>query len=1052
MTVGILGPLEVTAGETRIPLGARGRRAVLALLALQPGRVVPVGSMLDALWGDDPPASAENLVQGYVSKLRALLGAESIVTQAPGYRLDGIDVDTVTFTALVEQAHAAPAAEAARLLEEALGLWRGDFLADLSDLEPVREAAPRWAEERLAAEVALARTCLALGRAEHVLPRLEALTDAHPYREDAQALLVDALHRGGRRTEALRAAHRARERLAEAGLDPGATLTAAERRALDGADHEPAPVHEPASLPRPMSSFIGRAVDIEAVTAAVRDARVVTLVGPGGTGKTRLALRAASERRATFVDLARISDARGVIQAAAATLGVVEGSDEIDVALRRWAASQRDHLVIVDNCEHLVEGAAALVTLLGAAGPGVRVLATSRERLGVEGERVWAVPPLDEADAAELFLTRLRALDPQADPAAELVARLCEELDRLPLAIELAAARAASLGAEEVLDRLGDRLRLLATTRNRDGRQNSLQAVVDWSHDLLEEPERILFRRMSVFAGPFRLESAEHVCGGEPLTGPEIGELTARLVEKSLVRREAPRFRLLETIRHYGRDRLREAGEEDLVRSAHVDWALEVCFDPRSAIARVVDDDLRAALDWCAARGDARGYALGLRASELAETLGRGSEAQSRASVAADLATNPADRAGALLRVGQIAWGRWRGDAAIDAHRRAASAFREAGDEMAAIAAGAAMVEVSTRFGATVAEHLTRPERDAALADGLTADLPPAVAAKVWTAHAFSLRVDNGPAGAAAHHALELARRSDDPLALSGAIDAVEAVLLDEGRFGDSIRFVTERIGLLDRLPADRTGEREIADIMTMATDCFSRAGDFGQAAIYAERLAQLDSEQGAPGEGLERLVTTRFWTGDWDGCLEAGERMTSSWQCSGRPPAGFLAEALACLASVHTLRGDAAAAAELWQMADELMCQAPQPYRAVFVATCRADIALAEGRAGDALATLDAMPLTGWYRTMASAVRAEAAVAAGDPRAAALVEQAAVLAHDDAYARAVLLRASGRPEDAIRAFEELPCPYQAARTGMALGGPPRAAARRVYRSLGLGP
>jgi len=286
-------------------------------------------------------------------------------------------------------------------------------------------------------------------------------------------------------------------------------------------------------------------------------------------------------------------------------------------------------------------------------------------------------------------------------------------------------------------------------------------------------------------------------------------------------------------------------------------------------------------------------------------------------------------------------------------------------------------------------------------------------------------------------------------MTLSAALDAVEASEIDEGNVNAAIASVMERLALLDRLPVGRLGDFERCDTLVMATECFIRAGDFGRAAIYAEQLGRVGSEQRAPGAGQERLVTTRFLTGEWDGCLDAGRLLVATWEANGRPQAGFLVEALACVAVVQTLRGDPAVDTS-WAMCDELMCNHPSPYRAVFVAACRADAALAAGRAGEALRILDEIALTGWFATIAAAVKAEAAVRCGDPRAGDLLTEAHGLAEGDAYAKAILLRAEGNLADAQAAFAELPCPYQEARTALERGGTYAEGAQTTLVALGL--
>jgi predicted ATPase/DNA-binding SARP family transcriptional activator len=640
----LLGPLEVLDDVGQV-VEVRGDKpkALLAVLGLRVGEVVSIGRLVEELWGDQAVRDPLNAVQVLVSKLRRALrsaagsGGTPIATSASGYRLDVSPeaVDAVRFDRLVgEGRHLLDTGEAdaaAARLREALDLWRGPALEDFDDdfargertrLEELRGAA---IELRIDAE-------LALGRHDEVAVELAALTAQFPLRERLRGQQMLALHRSGRQADALRVYQDARTVLGEElGLEPGPELQRLEAAILS---HDPALDLEPGvpprqtasvdqregNLPAPISSFVGRATELEAVTSLVRAHRLVTLVGPGGAGKTRLALEAASAMTAEhrdgvwLIELASLRDPLLVAGAVATAVGVDDGA-----RLEPFLAD-KEVLLVVDNCEHLVDEAARVVQRLLQAGREVRVLATSREGLDVAGEVRWKVPPLTLADASSLFFERAEAADgdTSADPAA-VVQRICELLDGLPLAVELAAARTRSLGLEEIVARIDDRFRLLTTgRRTAEPRQQTLRSVVDWSHDLLFADEQRVFRRLSVFAGGFDLAAAEQVCAGDDVAVSDIVDLVGRLVDKSLVavvnRADGTRYGLLQTLVDYGRERLIEAGERDAIRDRHLRWMVGLAGEaergmrgpdqPRWIRRLGVElDNARAALEWALQRG-----------------------------------------------------------------------------------------------------------------------------------------------------------------------------------------------------------------------------------------------------------------------------------------------------------------------------------------------------------------------------------------------------------------------------------------------------------------
>ncbi|MEU5577685.1 BTAD domain-containing putative transcriptional regulator [Streptomyces huasconensis] len=682
----VLGPTRaVRADGTTVPVGGARLRALLAALALRAGRSVPAAALVDEVWGADPPADASGALQALVGRLRRTLGADSVASADGGYRLCAHpdDVDVFRFDRLVGEGSRALAdgdpAKAADLLDDALALWTGEPLADLPD----RTAdVARWQARRLDARRAGLTAALALGRAAQVLPDLTALCATHPLDEPLQALRLRALRDAGRPAEALAAYEDVRRALADRlGADPGPELRALHGELLHAPPSSPsqpsppspqsAPVEPPPARPRTpgnlrarLTSFVGREADIEALRADLGRARLVTLLGPGGAGKTRLSQEAAETLADDIPDgvwlaeLAPVEDPADVPEAVLSALGAREtvlrgaGAEEMRALSERHVENPvvrlvehcagRRMLVILDNCEHVVEAAARLADELLTRCPGLTVLATSREPLGVPGESLRPVEPLPEAVAVRLFAERGAAARPgftvDDDPAA--AAEICRRLDGLPLAIELAAARLRLLTPRQIADRLDDRFRLLTSgARTVLPRQQTLRAVVDWSWGLLDAPERAVLRRLSVFAGGCDLAAAEAVCaGGDRGDGDssgssgdrgdrgdspyDVADLLGSLVDKSLVV-AAPsplpgagmRYRLLETVAEYAGERLDEAGDRAATERAHLVHYREVArtTDPElrgsgqlAAVARLEAEyeNLRTALRHAVATGD----------------------------------------------------------------------------------------------------------------------------------------------------------------------------------------------------------------------------------------------------------------------------------------------------------------------------------------------------------------------------------------------------------------------------------------------------------------
>ncbi|MEV0316872.1 BTAD domain-containing putative transcriptional regulator [Streptomyces sp. NPDC050658] len=648
MQIGILGPFEVRTDDgvpAEVP-GAR-LRGLLVALALRPGHAVPKAALVDWIWGEQPPVDATNALQRLVSRLRKLLPAGVIEGQTDGYRLlvEPEAVDAVRFERLVVagQSAAEDASRRVRLLREALELWRGTALQDvgLQDSAAFDAAAGRLEALRLTATEERCEAEVALGRGAELVTELTDLVAAHPIRERLVAALLRALAAAGRDSEALLVYERTREALADAlGVDPSPELSELHVALLRG---ELAPRREEerrSNLRAELTTYVGKGADVTAVRELVADHRLTTLIGPGGSGKTRLAtetartLIAEMPDGAWMVELAAVGPDGDVAQATLSGLGLRDtllgNSPNAELTDRLIAAvRERETLLVLDNCEHLIESAAVFAHRMLGECRRLRILATSREPLGITGEALWPVEPLALPDAgaspAEIEaspavrLLRDRAgavrrdLPTDARTTATMV-RVCRALDGMPLAIELAAARLRTMSVDQLAHRLDDRFRLLSSgSRTALPRHKTLRAVVDWSWELLTDAERTVLRRLSVFSGGASLEAAERVCSdealdrddeaiagdgeGEALAGEDVLELLTALTEKSLLRAEgdaAPRYRMTGTIQEYAGQRLAEAGESELARRAHLD-----CF---TELAETAEPYLRRAeqLEWLA--------------------------------------------------------------------------------------------------------------------------------------------------------------------------------------------------------------------------------------------------------------------------------------------------------------------------------------------------------------------------------------------------------------------------------------------------------------------
>ena len=716
MRFGILGPLQAVGDDGReLALGGRMPRAVLALLLLRANEVVSSDQLVEELWAGAPPASGAKGLHVHVSRLRRALAAghsdpdgERLVTTAGGYvlRVGPEELDVQRCERLIGEGRSLLAAgrpdQALAALSGAVELWRGDVLADFQydafaqgEIARLGELRAAVLEERIAVE-------MLLGREAQVLGELERLVRDYPYRERLRGQLMLALYRTGRQAEALAAYRAARSALVdELGIEPSVELRqlheailAQDAALLQTDPGQPAPpagagattdgrapghVH----LPVQATPLIGRERELAELMTLAESHRLITLTGTGGTGKTRLGLAFAAGLADRYPDgvwwvpLAMVSEARLVPAAIAAVLG--------DIADLPMYLRGRALLLVLDNFEHVIEAARAVAELLSGA-PGCGVIVTSRERLGVAAEQEYPVAPLSPHAAVELFTARARQVEPGYEPGAEIDA-ICERLDRLPLALELAATRVKLLSEQQLLTRLEQRLPLLAGgRRDLPERQSTMRATIAWSYDLLSEPEQRLFTRLAVFVGSFELEAAEQICGADL-------DAMRSLIDKSLVRHgDNGRLFLLQTTREYALEQFDSSDERDEIRARHARWyfALGVADDghPREGtddLIRLRQDAANVGLALAWALDHDIAAALPLADALFTPWLGAGRirelERWYERALADPTALSPGDRAKALAGLGYALVFLERLEQARAALIEALTLYRDAGDE-----------------------------------------------------------------------------------------------------------------------------------------------------------------------------------------------------------------------------------------------------------------------------------------------------------------------------------------------------------------------------------
>ena len=626
----LLGRLELADASGAVALPGAVSRAIVARLLLAGGAVVHRDTLIDELWEERGAKDPVNALQVQMTKLRAALAAHGghrrLQSRYGGYQLVPApedELDTVRFEAAVQEGREHLAAGAYRkaedVLRQGLELWRGRALDDLKgrvfDAERLR-----LEELRLGAREDAAAAGLELGRAAELVPELTALVSAAPLRERSRARLMLALHRGGRHAEALEVYEAGRRLLrSELGVDPspelrslyeelltrdrspGVPATHAVRLFPAPADSRPAPGR--GGPDHPLGPFVGRGADLDGLRAALERERLVTVVGAGGVGKTRLVLETCASLTSSYdamwwVDLAA-ADGTGVLPAIAAVLGLSDASVRPDQPPHDYVhrltsfLTGRQAVLVLDNCEHVLDTVAPLVAVLLGRCPALTVLATSRAPLAVAGERLFPLAPMSDSEAADLFCTRALMIDPNFSaegPELDDVRSLCRGLDGLPLAVELAAAHVRLLPVPEIERRLDNRFTLLAKgKRTAPARHRTLRAVLDWSYALLDTTEQRALTELALYVGGCSLDTAETALSLPGADRHETLRVLAQLVDKSLLftvpTPDGSRLRMLETVREYALDRLRTEGREAEAEERFMAWALRFVHESAAGIA-----------------------------------------------------------------------------------------------------------------------------------------------------------------------------------------------------------------------------------------------------------------------------------------------------------------------------------------------------------------------------------------------------------------------------------------------------------------------------------
>ena len=857
-----------------------------------------------------------------------------------------------------------------------------------------------------------------------------------------------------------------------------------------------------AALPSPLTPFVGRVAERAALSAALQEHRLVTAVGPGGVGKTRLALSVAADVGDRFADgvwyvnLVPVTDPLMIAPAIADVLGLGErqGSSAADNVLS-WLAD-RQTLLVLDNCEHLLDGVVVLLERLLAGSPGLAVLATSRARLLVPFERVFLVPGLSvqaddggPGDAVELFLGRAAASgSPVRSDDTKRIAAICRALDGMALAIELAAARYPSLGLDGLETGLTDPLQLLTGGPRIDDRHRSLRSTLDWSYALLDESDQAVLRRVTVFADPFTATAAAVVLADwPPVPKAPIPSILAGLADQSLLIAIAgpsgTHYRALETIRQYGADRLDEAGESVEALSRHLRW----CLDQSGALERasrevagawrtafdLVADELRSALAWAAGTPSYRqeAYRLAIGLADLSFIRGMPGESQRRYEQAADLAADNGDdsddnaAADALRSAAGAAESRHFGNDALRLRLRAAEAALRAGDRAGAAGDFARNAELINRGPGLMATEPAAGEVETLIAKGWAlADGDLTAQARLLTAEAFNSDVADPATVDLIEGALALARQVDDPLIESAALDHLTAVQLARGEVRAAAASALRRTELLAPMPVTAVAALEFFDGFNMAAECAVASGDLPAARGLAERLRDLPFHREEGHLATARLLLVTVLAGDWTEAVGLAERFREGWERAGRPRAGNLSRSAYAAATLHGLRGDDDARAAWLDIVGALETPG-RPVSEIHVGEFFDALLLLHRGLPEQAARLMTTPpeqFNEWYnglwRPWYGAMWAEAAVLSGSEDAAERIERARLATAGNPIATAIVDRAAaltvpGGDRDglsaAAAALQDAGCRYQWARTLVLIGGEHRADGESVLATMG---
>jgi predicted ATPase/DNA-binding CsgD family transcriptional regulator len=795
----------------------------------------------------------------------------------------------------------------------------------------------------------------------------------------------------------------------------------------------------------PLTSFVGREAELDEVGAALRQYRLVTLVGPGGVGKTRLALRSLAGEASAFVDLASLpagADREAVARTVAAALGMVEPAGLNSLTAVSDQLSNAPAVVVLDNCEHLVDGAASVAEHLVARGG--TVLATSRELLAVAGEHVMQVGPLPDDVATTLFIERAERVRSGAVLDRARVAELCRRLEGMPLVIELAAARLGALSFDDLTSRLDQALELLGSGGRSQHRHRSLRATLNWSYDLLAPDEQALYRSLGALRGPFRLAVAEELVPGSGSTRVAAG--VAHLVDTSLLVRQGDRYRQLDLIRADAIERLRSSGDEGDVRGLLVDWALRSL---RQGLQRGDEADLGAAVEAAQLLGRPELVDLATGLAEAWQEIGHGrwADAEALYELAAVASKDPA----LAITGAELAWSRFHGDRTVGLFELAAELAAARDDYISEARATAGAAEVMSRYAGIVSEgrppetisRLVERSEAAAGTAGDACSLARAAVARMWLVHRDN---DRDRAGRATALGVAASQHCADPTVLSSALDGQSSMALHSLRAGESRAIIAERLRITEGF--ERKNGREVLeriDALSMACELSLLLGEFEEALAQGRQLDKLARQRGIFYGGLTHLVPVIFFLGRFDDCLAHASAVYGEVTKRPEMRAAHLVSVLSCAGAVCGYRGEEAEAKRWFARAEEVAGGPDCCDKYVFHTFMKADVQLHHGRREAAAALLANHPSelfsewSGWY----AAVRAEAL-------GGSAIEEAEAFMEGGTYSLAVLARARGEMERALSLFQSCGATYQAARTAMEMGTPKRQQALATYKHLGL--